>query len=332
MLGKSLLAASAAISLVSAAAVPRSASGTSYQTVVYWGQNDSEQELDVYCQSNEGIDVLVLAFLANYGNGNGASGSFGTCSGDHTCTKLESHVQTCKSMGKKILVSLGGEGSPGELTSQSDAENVAQSIWDSFGNPAFQSNQNAVRPMGSQFVDGFDIDVESNPNGNTNYKYLVNKLRSLFGQDGSNQYLITGAPQCPLPEDNMGDMIMGSQFDYLFIQFYNNDPCSANSYADGDKSDFNFDDWKSYIGGGSSSNAQLFIGIPAGVDGATGDSSGAKYYLQPSQMASLVNDYKSHAGFAGVMLWDAGNSDTVNDNGCTYSEEVSSVLKTGNTC
>ena len=63
---------------------------------------------------------------------------------------------------------------------------------------------------------------------------MINRLRTHFAENPSKQYLISGAPQCPLPEPNMGAMIAGAQFDLLWIQFYNNDfaQCTARQWAD----------------------------------------------------------------------------------------------------
>ena len=87
-----------------------------------------------------------------------------------------------------------------------------------------------------------------------------------------------------------------------------------------------------YTQSGASAGAQLLVGLPASTNGATGTASGAKYYLSPSELVTVVNQYKSHAGFAGVMMWDASQSDTINDNGCHYDQVVRSVLNTGASC
>lgn len=135
----------------------------------------------------------------------------------------------------------------------------------------------------------------------------------------------TGAPQCPIPEPNMGEIISAAQFDYLWVQFYNNPGCSVNG-------DINFDDWKTSIASGPSANAKIFIGVPAAPDGATGTSSGAQYYLEPSALATLVSQYSSDSAFGGIMMWSAGFSDTNVNNGCTYAQEGKHILTTGSAC
>lgn len=81
---------------------------------------------------------------------------------------------------------------------------------------------------------------------------MINRLREHFTENPSKTYLISGAPQCPLPEVNMGEMINAAKFDILWIQFYNNDyrQCTARQWADNyaltggeDFSMFNYDQW-----------------------------------------------------------------------------------------
>jgi chitinase len=81
---------------------------------------------------------------------------------------------------------------------------------------------------------------------------MINRLRERFTENPSKKYLISGAPQCPLPEVNMGEMINAAKFDLLWIQFYNNDfrQCTARQWADNyaltgeeDFSMFSYDQW-----------------------------------------------------------------------------------------
>ena len=277
----------------------------------------------------------MLSFLSTYGAGKTPSGNLGDCTIDsggngQSCSSLAADIQTCQSSGKKVFLSIGGARAPGSVTSQADAEGVAFTLWNSYANPSATSG--APRPFGDAFVNGWDLDVESNPNNqNVNYKFLVNKLRSFFPLDSNNSYYISGAPQCPLPEANMGDAIDNSKFDYIFIQFYNNDFCSAYQFVrpDGGEDDgFNFDAWETYVSSQASAGAKLLVGLPASPTAADD----VKFFLSPSELTSLVTNFTSHTGFRGIMLWDAGNSDSESNDGCTYDQEVRSVLDNGHAC
>jgi chitinase len=228
-------------------------------------------------------------------------------------------------------MALGGGGAPGTLNSENDAKGVAYSLWNSYGNPQFKdSGDNSPRPFGDVFVNGFDIDVEKS-DGNTYYQYMINELRSYFERDTANQYYITGAPQCPLPEANMETMIEHAQFDYLWVQFYNNEQnCDAAVYVYGPKYEgatFNYDAWIDYVKGTPSENAKFLVGIPASSTAAHSVS-----YIQPPDLPKLIDYVKNKPQFSGIMFWEASESDKYSKNGCNFAQEVRSVLDTGSTC
>jgi chitinase len=315
----------------------QSASGLN---VVYWGQNGGgtveNNNLAAYCISNSGIDVIVLAFLYEYGNGNtipsgtiGQSCFISTSGEGQNCDNVASSIATCQAAGIKIILSLGGASGSYSLQSQAEAEAIGQYVWDSYGN---SGNTNVQRPFGNNFVNGWDFDIEVNE-GSQYYQYLIAKLRSNFASDPSHQYFITGAPQCPIPEPNMGVIVSSSQFDYLWVQFYNNNnythPCSLG--FDGN-APLNYDQWVSFIAGTPSENAKIFFGVPAAPLAANGSPSGETYYITPDQLAQLVEEYKSNSAFGGVMMWSAGFSDTNVNNGCTYAQEAHAILSTGAPC
>lgn len=304
------------------------------QNVVYWGQNGGgvveNNDLASYCKSSSGIDILVLSFLYQYGNGVtipagtiGQSCSISTKGEPQNCDALASAIKTCQGAGVKIIMSLGGASGAYSLSSQQEAETIGQNLWDAYG-PVSSSQKGSVpRPFGDVFVNGWDFDIESN-SGNQFYQFMIAKLRANFASAPS-QMLITGAPQCPIPEPNMNEIITKAQFDYLFVQFYNNPGCSVDGTA-------NFDEWKQNIAGSPSADAKIFLGVPASPLGATGTQSGARYFLKPSALASLVAKHKSDAAFGGVMMWAAGFSDAEVNNGCTYAQEAKRILTTGSTC
>lgn len=299
------------------------------QNVAYWGQDGHVHDLSNYCNPSSGIDIIVLAFLYEFGNGMTiASGTIGTqCyispSGvPQNCEALASAIENCKSAGIKVILSLGGASGAYSLTSQAEAETVGQNLWEAYGNTA--GNSNVPRPFGNTFVNGWDLDIEA-WTGNNYYPFLISKLRSNFALDPSNKYYITGAPQCPIPEPFMQVIINNSEFDYLWVQFYNNPYCSNGG-------NINFDDWVANVHGTSSANTKIFLGVPASPLASTGTMSGARYYLDPSALASLVNQHRDNPAFGGVMMWSAGFSDENVNNGCTYAQEAKRILTTGSPC
>lgn len=172
---------------------------SSGQNVVYWGQNGGgtieKNDLSTYCTSASGIDIIVLAFLYEYGNGNNiASGTIGqSCyispAGEgQQCDALAAAIDTCKSAGIKVILSLGGAAGAYSLQSQDQAETIGQNLWAAYGNAP---NGSVPRPFGSTFVNGWDFDIESN-SGNEYYQYMISTLRSNFASDSGNTYYITG--------------------------------------------------------------------------------------------------------------------------------------------
>jgi chitinase len=79
----------------------------------------------------------------------------------------------------------------------------------------------------------------------------------------------------------MTEIITKAEFDYLWVQFYNNQGCSVNG-------PINYNDWRSNIANTPSATAKIFIGVTASPLAATGTESGSQYYLTPDELSSLV--------------------------------------------
>lgn len=344
-----LLYGTSALALASASALPprlSSRASTSGQTVVYWGQNgpDSAEnnDLSTYCTATSGIDVLILAFLYEFGNGVtipsgiiGESCYISTTGAGSECDDLAAAITTCQDAGVTVLLSIGGASGAYSLQSQEEAEEIGQYLWESYAN---SGNTTVERPFGDAFVNGWDFDIEVNDGSSQYYQYMISTLRSNFASDPDNTYLITGAPQCPIPEPNMGVIIGNSTFDRLWVQFYNNNNgLDNNTYEscslgfDGN-APFNFVQWADFLADTPSADAKLYIGAPASELASDGTDEGAIYYITPAQMQTLVAETEGNSSFGGIMLWDAGYSDANVNDGCTYAQEAYSILVTGEVC
>ncbi|KUJ06438.1 putative endochitinase CHI2 [Mollisia scopiformis] len=317
----------------------RAASG---QNVVYWGQNGGgiveDNDLSSYCTADSGIDIIVLAFLYSFGNGNNIpSGTIGqscfiSTSGEgQDCDNVASSIAECQAAGIKVILSIGGASGSYSLQSASEAETIGQYLWESYGN---SGNTAVQRPFGASFVNGFDFDIELNDGYSQYYQYMISTLRSNFASDPDNKYYITGAPQCPIPEPNMGTIISNSQFDYLWVQWYNNNNYSADPCSLGfnDNAPLNYNQWVTFLSSTPSSAAKIFFGVPAAPLAANGAPSGETYYISPQDLATLVGEYKSSGSFGGVMMWNAGFSDSNVNAGCTYAQEAKNILVEGMAC
>ncbi|KAK3693776.1 glycoside hydrolase superfamily [Podospora appendiculata] len=307
------------------------------QVNVYFGQTGPDS-LGSYCETT-GFEIVTLAFVNNSpekdpsGLGYPGTNFAAHCAGDvymngvkssnllSQCTFIADDIAKCQSLGKKVLLSVGGEfraSSNYTVSTEANGIQFAEFLWGAFG--PYSASWNGVRPFDFNgkhaFVNGFDFDIETKFPDTSGYVAMVNRLRDLY-KTASGTYLVTAAPECPLDTANfkMKGIIDASIFDALFIQFYNNAGCSANNAAG-----FNYLAWESYIATSASKNAKLYIGLP----GSPG-SAGAGYYLEPAAAASLVSTYKDRASFGGVMLWDVYTASN-KTNGKTYYQYLHDVL------
>jgi chitinase len=317
----------------------RAASG---KNVVYWGQNGGgtveDNDLSSYCTTSSGIDIIILAFLYSFGNGNNIpSGTIGqscyisTAGEGQNCNNVASSIAICQKNGIEVILSLGGASGSYSLQSDAEATAIGQYLWASYGN---SGNTAVERPFGANFVNGFDFDIELNDGYSQYYPSMISALRSSFALDPTNTYYITGAPQCPIPEPNMGAIISAAQFDYIWVQWYNNNNYSADPCSLGfnDNAPLNYNQWVSYLAGTPSAKAKIFFGVPAAPLAANGAPSGETYYITPAELSTLISEYKSSSSFGGVMMWSAGFSDTNLNDGCTYAQEAKNILVSGSTC
>lgn len=322
------------------------------------GQSPSERPLADYCEPGAGPDIIPLAFFSSYPStdffGNVDSCNLTTSTTQSSeCKTVETDIKYCQSQGKKIMLSIGGGGGSVQFDNMTSIQDLANQLWDMFG--PVRANYTGPRPFGSAVLDGFDMDIE-NPDSAFSFAFFVQEMNALFATDSSKKYYMTGAPQCIVPDANMGDMMFNGKFDNLYIQFYNTPQCSARGAisgynpADGSLQYFSYDAFQEFItvSFSQSKEAKLFIGLPASPDAADNDenyfcmstpSFSMEYRftdpaiaVTPDEAEKLINEFRYHPGFGGVMLWDAGSSDQAVTNGCTYSQEIQSILKTGSVC
>lgn len=278
---------------------------------VYWGQNSAgtQESLATYCESSD-ADIFLLSFLNQFPTlglnfANACSDTFSD--GLLHCTQIAEDIETCQSLGKKVLLSLGGASGSYLFSDDSQAETFAQTLWDTFGEGTGASE----RPFDSAVVDGFDFDIENN--NEVGYSALATKLRTLFAE-GTKQYYLSAAPQCPYPDASVGDLLENADIDFAFIQFYNN-YCSVCGQ-------FNWDTWLTYAQTISpNKNIKLFLGLPGSASAA-----GSGYISDTSLLESIIADIASSSSFGGIALWDASQAFSNELNGEPYVEILKNLL------
>ena len=92
------------------------------------------------------------------------------------CPGIQEDIPYCQSIGKKILISLGGGIGNYQLTGQQDGIDFADFLWSAYG-PYRQSyvDSGGIRPLDRGYyntnplikidIDGFDFDIEVAPTG-----------------------------------------------------------------------------------------------------------------------------------------------------------------------
>lgn len=286
---------------------------------LYWGQNSAgtQQNLASYC-SSEKADIYILSFIDVFGSSETTGINFANACSDTFsdgllhCSQIGEDIKTCQSLGKTILLSMGGASGAYGFTDDSSAEDFAGTLWNMFGGG---SDSSVERPFDDAVVDGFDFDIENN--NPTGYVALATKLRSYFSEDSSKTYYLSAAPQCPYPDASVGDLLENASIDFAFIQFYNN-YCSTTG------SNFNWDTWNTYAESTSpNKNIQLFLGLPA-ASGAAGSG-----YATIDEIKSTFESYiynNEDSNFGGFVLWDASWSTSNQVNGDTFGNNLQSIL------
>lgn len=309
------------------------ASSTQHKLAVYWGQDSAgslrltlETKILNYCQ-NYDYDIIPVAFLNVFFDINNKNDYPGINLANHcnktfkgypsllNCTDIGSQITQCQKLGKKVLISLGGAAGLYYFSSSTQAVTFANTIW-----KLFLDGSSGVRPFHNAVLDGVDLDIEG---GTTSfYGDFVKAIRKLMATDNNRKYYITGAPQCPYPDARMGpgssSMVLTSvpqEFDYLFVQFYNN-YCSLDNTKQFNLSIYS---WFKFVEETRSVHGKgplIFIGLPA-------DARASRGYQTPSVVETAYNSVKDNANFGGVMLWDA----SFDENNVIGGQHYSALLK-----
>ncbi|KAI1407776.1 glycoside hydrolase superfamily [Hypoxylon sp. FL1857] len=316
-----------------------------YKLNAYWGQSGPDTDtLAQHCASDS-IDYITLGFVNNSpenGNGTGYPGTnfAAHCAAEvytnnnrnskllSSCSFIKEDIKTCQRLGKKVLLSVGGVYSASSnytLSSVQSGLDFAEFLYQAFG--PYKSTYHGPRPFDTSStdhtsLDGFDFDIEKKFADQQPYVHMVNHLRELIHADGKDM-ILTAAPQCPQSDDyfQMKTILQQAQFDKIWVQFYNNPICNANSPT------FNYDDWETFIKGGVNAAAELFIGLP-GSQAAVGLLGSG--YITGSQAKDLICSYKTKQHFGGAMIWDAYYaSQNTDPEGNAFHDIVSEALRCG---
>ncbi|KAJ0860997.1 putative chitinase [Helianthus annuus] len=197
--------------------------------------------------------------------------------------KLHRHPPLSKPRGEGLALSIGGATDTYSLSSADDARGVANYIWNNF-----LGGHSNSRPLGDAVLDGVDFDIEQ---GEPHYAALANRLREL----GGDKIYLSAAPQCPFPDAKLQRALNTNQFNYIWVQFYNNPQCefNANNFASFMKS------WRQWTS--SFPGSKIFIGVPASK---SGDAASSGYIPKPQMTSKVIPFARMSQNYGGVMLWN----------------------------
>ena len=322
-----IIAAAAAALAPSVSAAFNAAAKTN--VITYWGQGANQDRLLTTCQ-NSAYDIINVGFVnifPDQGPGGYPGTNFGNaCWGDvyqtpdgtnttllKTCPNIGPDVIECQqTYGKKIFLSIGGGAAPTSyyIKNAQSGQKFANFLWAAFG-PVSATKSNVPRPWGDAGVDGFDFDIESlmDPAPQKNYQTsgyaaMITQFKSkLFPTDTTKSYYISGAPQCPIPDSHLSDVLASAWFDFFYIQFYNSPQCSARAAiqkANGNgANDISYATWTTQTS--KNPNVKMSIGLPGSKTAAIDPS----YYLTPAEAQTLVTRFYANKKFGGFMVWEA---------------------------
>ncbi|KAI1820803.1 glycoside hydrolase superfamily [Xylaria intraflava] len=336
---------------------------------VYYGQGPNQKRLTTYC-ADPTIDIIILSFVylfpqqadgypgLNYGN---------QCSGEAysgpglkgvkipskdqllKCPNLQEDLHTCRQISdKKILMSLGGSSESGyQLSGATSGTNFADQLWGMFGprqagwmslnkpRPFDYTSTSGDRTTVYEFsVDGFDLDIERpSDDHSAGYIALARRLRALYTTVSDKTRYLTASPQCIVPDANLADTLRATQFDILFVQFYNTPSCSARGWVTGNRkyvpggafstSGFTFDAWAAWLRNTQyGRNTRMFITLPGSNPAAN---RGA--YISVAETKQLASAYYCRPSFAGIGVWDATWAQQSVASGKNFFQNAKATLK-----
>uniref|UniRef100_A0ACD5WH34 Uncharacterized protein n=1 Tax=Avena sativa TaxID=4498 RepID=A0ACD5WH34_AVESA len=252
---------------------------------IYWGQNDGEASLAETCASGN-YELVILAFLPKFGKGQTPQLDLASHCDPSSggCRSQSKDISSCQSRGVKVLLSIGGADGNYGLTSPGDVSQVAMYLWNNF-----LGGTSSSRPLGDAVLDGIDFDIEQG--GAKFWNNLATDLKKL-GKNGGQSVLLSAAPQCPFPDEWDGGAISTGLFDYVWVQFYNNQECQFDAGHDAFMGAWN--KWVSVPAG------KIFLGLPAS---SSKDAAGTGFIPAHELISRVLPLIKGSSKYGGVMLW-----------------------------
>ncbi|XP_047135326.1 uncharacterized protein LOC100205642 isoform X2 [Hydra vulgaris] len=187
--------------------------------VTFWGQNRANAVLDTVemnlaslCSFESPYSTIVVGYVSRYVDHRNEDFLPGMGFSVHCarpqdrghisflyCPLIGRDIRYCQQRGKKILIGIGGPGSPAKFESAQGAERFANLIWNLF---LGGDETNDLRPFGSVILNGINFFMQNNDPLHTNV--FIQTLDQLRNMDLSRRYLLTISPSCLFPDSFFG--------------------------------------------------------------------------------------------------------------------------------
>ncbi|EAQ92353.1 hypothetical protein CHGG_00588 [Chaetomium globosum CBS 148.51] len=141
---------------------------------------------------------------------------------------IEADITECQTKyGKKIFLSIGGEGNTLPLASDEDAITfVNLRLGNSSGPQVILTLRSA--PFGSAVLDGYDLNTQTRRMAPANFDTFATTLRSHFGADTARDYFLSATPGCSYLDISIHPGYL-AQSNFVWPRFYNNSRCEIGS-------------------------------------------------------------------------------------------------------
>jgi hypothetical protein len=312
---------------------------------VYFGQapNTAGSSIQEQCEDPH-ISIVILSYVTEWDlNGSGYPQlNLGSNCPSQThdqsqlapglwdCDRLVPQVMYCQSIGKKVLISIGGNSSGGatQFDNVSEAESRANLMWDLFGAGNLGPSGLNIRPFGNLSLDGFDV---ASVTPDTNYwSTFGTVLRNLYLTDKSKNYLLTASPQCVRPDPAI-PMNYIQMTDIVIVQSYQDNDC-AFGLPGWDK---NLVGWAQDVGWHADGTYDLTVdnvapprvmigAIAWNEDRQSGWINSSTPFLEEN-IAEVIN----MTGFGGICLWDGAQAQLAAVNQPTNYTEAAYLAMNG---
>jgi len=276
-------AAAAALLLLSQLTAAATAGGGPGDVAVYWGRHKDEGTLREACNTSA-YTTVIISFLSAFGHGTYTLDLSG-----HPVAAVGDDIDYCKSMGKLVLLSIGGQGGEYWLPSAQSATDVADYLWYAFlaGNSSSSGSGAAVaRPFGGAQVDGIDFFIDQG--AAEHYDVLARRLYGYNRYYRGGGITLTATPRCAYPDQRLQGALATGLFGRVHVRLFGGDlQCEWGQFESWDK-------WaKAYPG------SRVFVGVVASPE-ADGDA----YMSQKDLYYGILQFAHKEPNYGGLMIWD----------------------------